>query len=88
MAVRPAPPIAITGAGAGPVLVVGTTGDAATPLASTRAMADALEDGHLVVVGAGPAHRLRGERLRQHGGRRLPRRPDQPSRYAAEIDCR
>lgn len=48
----PAPPIAITGAGAGPMLVVGTTGDAATPLASTRAMAAALEDGHLVVVGA------------------------------------
>jgi hypothetical protein len=44
--------VTITGAGAGPVLVVGTTGDAATPLASTRAMAAALEDGHLVVVGA------------------------------------
>jgi pimeloyl-ACP methyl ester carboxylesterase len=48
----PAAPVTITGAGAGPVLVVGTTGDAATPLASTRAMAAALEDGHLVVVGA------------------------------------
>ena len=42
--------IRITGKGAGPILVVGTTGDAATPLASTRKMAAALEDGHLVVV--------------------------------------
>jgi pimeloyl-ACP methyl ester carboxylesterase len=49
---RPTESIVITGAGAGPVLVVGTTGDAATPLASTQAMADALEDGRLVVVTA------------------------------------
>jgi pimeloyl-ACP methyl ester carboxylesterase len=42
----------ITGAGAGPILVVGTTGDAATPLSSTRAMAETLEDGRLVVVTA------------------------------------
>ena len=42
--------IRITGKGAGPVVVVGTTGDAATPLASTRKMAAALEDGHLVIV--------------------------------------
>ena len=42
----------ITGAGAGPILVVGTTGDAATPLESSRNMARALEDGHLVVVNA------------------------------------
>lgn len=42
----------ITGAGAGPIVVIGTTGDAATPLASTRAMAAALEDGRLVVVEA------------------------------------
>ncbi len=47
-----APPITITGAGAGPILVMGTTGDAATPLESTRNMARALEDGHLVVVDA------------------------------------
>ncbi|MFM2076806.1 MAG: hypothetical protein RJA49_696, partial [Actinomycetota bacterium] len=31
-----APPVTITGKGAGPVVVVGTTGDTATPLASTR----------------------------------------------------
>jgi pimeloyl-ACP methyl ester carboxylesterase len=44
------PRAAITAAGAGPILVVGTTGDVATPLAGTRVMADTLEDGHLVVV--------------------------------------
>ena len=48
----PAPPVVITGAGAGPIVVVGTTGDPATPLQSTRNMADALEDGRLVVVTA------------------------------------
>ncbi len=47
-----APVVTITGRGAGPILVVGTTGDPATPLASTRNMANALEDGHLVVVTA------------------------------------
>ena len=46
------PRIDITGAGAGPIVVVGTTGDAATPLAGTRAMARALEDGRLIVVSA------------------------------------
>ena len=35
-----------------PILVVGNTGDPATPLSSTEAMADALEDGRLVVVTA------------------------------------
>lgn len=50
--VPPAPPIVITGAGAGQILVMGTTGDAATPLASTRNMAAALEDGRLVIVDA------------------------------------
>lgn len=48
----PAPPMNITAEGAGPVLVVGTTGDPATPLGSTRRMADALDDGHLLVVEA------------------------------------
>ncbi len=46
------PRIEITGAGAGPIVVVGTTGDPATPLTSTQAMAEALEDGRLVVVEA------------------------------------
>jgi pimeloyl-ACP methyl ester carboxylesterase len=42
----------ITGAGAGPIVVCGTTGDAATPLESTRNMAEALEDGRLIIVQA------------------------------------
>jgi hypothetical protein len=46
------PRVEVTGAGAGPIVVIGTTGDPATPLSSTRAMADTLEDGRLVVVDA------------------------------------
>ena len=44
--------ITITGVGAGPIVVVGTTGDAATPLGSTRNMAKGLEQGILIVVEA------------------------------------
>ncbi len=44
------PRVAITGAGAGPILVMGTTGDPATPLDSSRNMAKALQDGRLVIV--------------------------------------
>jgi pimeloyl-ACP methyl ester carboxylesterase len=46
------PRVTITGKGAGPILVMGTTGDPATPLASTRNMAKALQDGRLVIVTA------------------------------------
>jgi len=46
------PRVDITGAGAGPIVVIGTTGDPATPLSSTRVMADTLEDGRLVIVEA------------------------------------
>jgi pimeloyl-ACP methyl ester carboxylesterase len=46
------PRIDITGVGAGPIVVIGTTGDPATPLESTRAMVTTLEDGRLVVVEA------------------------------------
>jgi pimeloyl-ACP methyl ester carboxylesterase len=46
------PRIDVTGAGAGPIVVIGTTGDPSTPLESSRAMAEALEDGRLVVVEA------------------------------------
>ena len=46
------PRVEITAAGAGPIVVIGTTGDPATPLASTRAMAESLEDGRLVIVTA------------------------------------
>ena len=55
------PRIEITGAGAGPIVVVGTTGDPATPLESSRAMADALEDGRLVVVEANEHTGYRGD---------------------------
>ena len=44
--------VEVTGAGAGPIVVIGTTGDAATPLASTRKAAANLEDGILIVVEA------------------------------------
>ena len=46
------PRIEITGIGAGPIVVVGTTGDPSTPLESSREMAASLEDGRLVVVEA------------------------------------
>ena len=44
--------VTITGKGAGPIVVIGTTGDAATPLASTRKAAGNLEQGVLVIVEA------------------------------------
>ena len=44
------PRAAITGKGAGPILVVGTTGDPATPLSDTEVMATTLEQGVLLVV--------------------------------------
>ena len=46
------PRTTITGIGAGPILVIGTTGDPATPLEGTRNMAKVLEDGRLIVVTA------------------------------------
>ncbi|WP_051063296.1 alpha/beta fold hydrolase [Ilumatobacter nonamiensis] len=42
----------ITGEGAGPILVIGTTGDPTTPIDSSVAMADALEEGVFVEVEA------------------------------------
>jgi pimeloyl-ACP methyl ester carboxylesterase len=50
--VEPAIKIDVTGKGAGPIVVIGTSGDPATPLASTRKMAAALEEGVLLVVEA------------------------------------
>ncbi len=44
------PRIPITGKGAGPIVVLGTTGDPATPLDGARKMAAALEQGRLVTV--------------------------------------
>lgn len=46
------PRIEITGAGTGPIVVIGTTGDPATPFESTRRMADTLQDGRLIIVDA------------------------------------
>jgi pimeloyl-ACP methyl ester carboxylesterase len=40
----------ITGLGAGPIVVVGTTGDPSTPLAGTQRMAEVLDEGRLVIV--------------------------------------
>ncbi len=42
----------ITGERAGPIVVIGTTGDPSTPLTSSAAMAEALEEGTLVTVEA------------------------------------
>lgn len=46
------PRVEITAAGAGTILVIGTTGDPSTPLDSTVRMANALEDSRLLVVEA------------------------------------
>jgi pimeloyl-ACP methyl ester carboxylesterase len=50
--VEQAAKVTISGKGAGPIVVVGTTGDPATPLDSTRKMALGLEQGILIVVDA------------------------------------
>ena len=46
------PRVEVTAAGAGTILVIGTTGDPSTPLDSTTRMANALEDSRLLVVEA------------------------------------
>jgi len=50
--VEQVPKVKATGLGAGPIVVVGTTGDPATPLEATRKMAKALEKGVLIIVEA------------------------------------
>ena len=55
---RPGPPA--TGAGAPPILVVGTTGDPFTPLAQSQQLADALESG-VLLVREGEGHTAYGE---------------------------
>jgi pimeloyl-ACP methyl ester carboxylesterase len=47
-----APELEITGRGAGPILVVGTTGDPITPIEASQNMADGLEQGRLLTVDA------------------------------------
>ena len=49
---RVATRVAVSGKGAGPIVVIGTTGDAATPLESTRKAAKNLDQGVLVIVEA------------------------------------
>ncbi|MGI9052489.1 MAG: alpha/beta hydrolase [Ilumatobacteraceae bacterium] len=49
---QPVEPFEITGAGAGPIMVVGNTGDPATPYEGSRLMAETLEDGFFVSVEA------------------------------------
>lgn len=49
---RVASRVVVDGKGAGPIVVIGTTGDAATPLSSTRKAAKGLENGVLVIVEA------------------------------------
>lgn len=44
------PRVHITGAGAADIVVIGTTGDPATPIESSRNMAKALERGHFIEV--------------------------------------
>ncbi|MHB1090273.1 MAG: alpha/beta hydrolase [Ilumatobacteraceae bacterium] len=46
------PKVKVTGNDAGPIVVIGTTGDPATPLEGTRNMAKALERGVLLIVEA------------------------------------
>ncbi len=50
--VEPVTTFTVTGAGAGPIVVIGTTGDAATPLESTKKMVASLENGILITVEA------------------------------------
>lgn len=50
--VAQAPRITVTGKGAGPVIVIGTTGDPATPIESSRNAAKALEGGIFITVKA------------------------------------
>jgi pimeloyl-ACP methyl ester carboxylesterase len=48
--VEPDPPPPLTAAGAGPILLIGTTGDVATTFAMARDLADELDDGVLLIV--------------------------------------
>lgn len=50
--VKQVPKVKVTGSGAGPIVVIATTGDPATPLEGTRSMAKALEHGVLLIVEA------------------------------------
>ncbi len=74
-------PAEIHAAGAGPILVVGTTGDPATPYAWAQALADAARLGPAAHLGGRGPHRLRPRRrLRRDRGRGLPAGRDGPRR--------
>ena len=66
------PRIPITGIGAGPIVVCGATGDASTPLDSSRAMAASLEEGCAGDLRRQPAHLLWVQPVHRHGLHRLP----------------
>ena len=85
---RPTDPrVEVTAAGAGPVVVIGTTGDPSTPFDSTRTMADKLEDGRLVAVDRQPAHGLRRQRVRDRRRQQVPGRPRAARRRPAPDGC-
>jgi len=61
---EPDPPPPLTGNGAGPILVIGTTGDILTPLEASRDLAAHLQQGVLLIVEAnhhGAYHGLRDD---------------------------
>ena len=76
----PDPRIDITGVGAGPIVVIGTTGDPSTPLESSRAMADALEDGRFVIVEANQHTGYGVNDCVERHRRGVPRQPRRPTR--------
>jgi pimeloyl-ACP methyl ester carboxylesterase len=54
--VEPDPPPPLTAAGAGPILLIGTTGDVATTLAMARELADELDDDGVLLIVERNAH--------------------------------
>ena len=71
-------PAAVTAAGAPPIVVVGTTGDPATPYAWAEALADELDSGVLVTHEGREPHGVPHELVRAARGRRVPARADGP----------
>ncbi len=71
-------PHAVKAAGAPPIVVVGTTGDPATPYHWSQALAKQLESGVLVTNEARRPHRLQRERVRPGGHRCLSPGADHP----------
>ena len=84
-------PKKITAAGSGPIVVVGTTRDPATPYEWAKRLADQLDNGHLITLRRRRPHGVHaGQRLRRRRRRRLPaqghgagRRPEVLTRACA-----